>query len=67
MKTVLKEDSNLPTQAQLDALGLGLELKHKGPILPEYKGTSYATKQGKPIDPNTMKSIVFVKKTAGVK
>ena len=53
--------SNMPTATELDAMGL--TIKYQGPLLPEYKGMSFTTTQGKPIDIETMQSIVFVKKT----
>jgi hypothetical protein len=52
--------SNMPTAAELDAMGL--TIKYQGPLLPEYRGMSFTTTQGKPIDIDTMQSIVFVKK-----
>jgi hypothetical protein len=55
--------TNMPTQAQLDALGL--VIKYQGPTFPNCQGAPYATTQGKSIDPDTMQSIVFVKKPAG--
>jgi hypothetical protein len=52
--------SNMPTATELDAMGL--TIKYQGTLLPEYKGMSFTTTQGKPIDVETMMSIVFVKK-----
>ncbi|TRT87213.1 MAG: hypothetical protein EWV63_09025 [Microcystis aeruginosa Ma_OC_H_19870700_S124] len=51
--------SNMPTSTELDAMGL--TIKYQGPLLPEYRGMSFKTTQGIPIDVNTMQSIVFVK------
>lgn len=52
--------TNMPTSTQLDAMGLTVE--YQGPILPEYQGMIFKTTQGKPIEPSTMQTIVFVKK-----
>jgi filamentous hemagglutinin len=52
--------SNMPTQAQLDALGL--KIQYQGPLLPEYQSQTFLTSNGKSIDIDTMKTIIFVKK-----
>ncbi|HMY39637.1 MAG TPA: hypothetical protein PK011_09945, partial [Marinagarivorans sp.] len=51
--------TNLPTQAQLDVLGL--EVKYQGTLLPEYQGQTYLRADGSKLT-EPMQSIVFRKK-----
>jgi filamentous hemagglutinin len=46
-----------------DQLGqLGLDISYQGELLPEFQGMSFTRTDGSPIDPATMRSIVFTKK-----
>ena len=49
----------LPTQSQLDALGL--EIKYKGSLLPEYQSQTYQRADGSKLT-EPMETIVFIKK-----
>lgn len=51
--------TNMPTQAQLDALGL--EVRYQGPLLPEYQGQTFLRADGSKLN-DSMQSIIFVKK-----
>lgn len=51
--------TSVPTAAQLESMGLRIE--YQGPILPEYQGMTFVTTTGRPIEPSTMRSIVFIK------
>ena len=52
--------TTVPSAAQLSAMGL--ELRYEGRLLPEFSAVQFRRTDGSPIDPNTMRSTVFVKK-----
>jgi filamentous hemagglutinin len=52
--------NRLPTAAELNALGL--EISYQGPLLPSLRGQSFSRTTGGNIPPDTMQTIVFVKK-----
>ncbi|MDR0244135.1 MAG: hemagglutinin repeat-containing protein [Burkholderia sp.] len=52
--------SKIPSAEQLDALGL--TVKYQGKLLPEYQGLNFSRSDGSPIQNDTMRTIVFVKK-----
>jgi filamentous hemagglutinin len=52
--------NSIPTVQQLEALGL--DISYQGKLLPEFKGMSFVTTEGRPIRADSMNSVIFIKK-----